>query len=178
MSGAFKGSQQNWAIIEKEGFPIIEGVHRLKPFLLGREFRLFTDHRNLVYIFDPLSRSVPASRTCGDRLERWQLQLRSYSFSIEHITGEDNVWADIFTRWGAIPIDGTPAILQTSKKLGLVPFATYSIAEDLIGRHFFFVVAFNTFVQVCSTRNYARAERPLGEPLGHELNCSRYGPSL
>jgi reverse transcriptase-like protein len=28
ISGAFKGSQLRWATIEKEGFPIVEGVHR------------------------------------------------------------------------------------------------------------------------------------------------------
>jgi hypothetical protein len=29
------------------------------------------------------------------------LELQSYNYKIQHIKGEDNVWADLLSRWGA-----------------------------------------------------------------------------
>ena len=37
----------------------------------------------------------------ADRLERWAMFLRAFSYEIFHINGEDNVWADMLSRWGA-----------------------------------------------------------------------------
>ncbi len=35
------------------------------------------------------------------RLQRWALELQRFNYEIEHIGGEENVWADLMTRWGA-----------------------------------------------------------------------------
>ena len=57
LSGTFKRSQKHWSVIEKEAFPIVEAVERLRHLLLRDEgFRLFTDPRNLIYVFDPILR--------------------------------------------------------------------------------------------------------------------------
>src|SRR5690349_959915 len=80
LSGTFRANSLRWAIIEKEGYPIIEGIYRLRHFLIrSTPIRIFTDHRNLMYIFNPLKRSANV---------------------VEHIEGDQNVWADLFTRWG------------------------------------------------------------------------------
>uniref|UniRef100_H3H8H0 Reverse transcriptase n=1 Tax=Phytophthora ramorum TaxID=164328 RepID=H3H8H0_PHYRM len=52
--GTFKDSQLNWAIVEKEAFPIVKACTDLE-YLLQRErgFKLFCDHANLIYIFAP-----------------------------------------------------------------------------------------------------------------------------
>ena len=56
LSGSFTGSELNWGMIEKEAFPIIEALDKLRHFLLNDDgFVLFTDHRNLIFIFDPTS---------------------------------------------------------------------------------------------------------------------------
>jgi hypothetical protein len=34
-------------------------------------------------------------------LQRWALELQRFNYEIEHISGEENVWADLMTRWGA-----------------------------------------------------------------------------
>ncbi len=140
ISGQFKDSQIHWPIIEKEGFPLIEGCHRLKHYLLSRfPFIIFTDHRNLVYIMDPLSRSTSTSRTSGDRLERWKLQIMDLNYRIEHISGEDNVWADLGTRWG-VPIGPSVKAAVCAKRplqsLAMnshrIHFEEYKIADDFI----------------------------------------------
>jgi hypothetical protein len=52
LSHAFKGSQLRWAIVEKEAYALVTTCVRL-DYLLLREggFLLFTDHRNLQFIF-------------------------------------------------------------------------------------------------------------------------------
>jgi hypothetical protein len=62
LSGTFKGASQQWSTIEKEAFPIIEALGRLRHFLLtDKGFVIFTDHRNLVYILDPAARKSERS---------------------------------------------------------------------------------------------------------------------
>ncbi|KMS64846.1 hypothetical protein BVRB_042070, partial [Beta vulgaris subsp. vulgaris] len=79
LSGTFRGAQQRWAIIEKEAFPIMEATIRLKHFLLrDKGFTIFTDHRNLVYIFDPERRAVNEAKHTSDRLERWTWRLSPF----------------------------------------------------------------------------------------------------
>ena len=102
LGGQFKASSKNWAIIEKEAFAIVESCTRL-DYLLQREngFRIFADHKNLVYLFDPLYRPTAAKKFTEEKLQRWALRLNAFPFTIEHVTGEDNVWADLLTRWGS-----------------------------------------------------------------------------
>jgi hypothetical protein len=56
-------------------------------------FRLFTDHRNLVFVFHP--NGVKKSST--DRLARWAEALNGFRYVVEHINGISYVWADILS---------------------------------------------------------------------------------
>jgi hypothetical protein len=92
LSGKFTSSQLNWSTIEKECYPIIVALNRLKHFLLNPNgFRLFTDHKNLVFIFNPVNTRKPTS----ERLSRWTDLLSGFRYVVEHIDGISNVWADI-----------------------------------------------------------------------------------
>jgi hypothetical protein len=44
------------------------------------------------------------SKPVAQKLQRWALQIQKFNYEIEHISGEDNVWSDLMTRWGAIPV--------------------------------------------------------------------------
>ena len=46
LSGSFKGSQLRWVTVDKEGFAIVSTFRRLGGV------HIFTDHRNLTYIFN------------------------------------------------------------------------------------------------------------------------------
>uniref|UniRef100_H3H259 RNA-directed DNA polymerase n=1 Tax=Phytophthora ramorum TaxID=164328 RepID=H3H259_PHYRM len=94
--GTFKDSQLNWAIVEKEAFPIVKACTDLE-YLLQRErgFKLFCDHANLIYIFAP---HVELKKHVRDRLQRWAMRLCGLRFTIEHVAGETNAWADIISR--------------------------------------------------------------------------------
>ncbi|KAH9150968.1 hypothetical protein AeRB84_006310 [Aphanomyces euteiches] len=87
LSGSFTGSSCRWPTIEKEAFAVVEACKRLEYLLLREEdFRSFTDHRNLIYIFNPLA--------LGYGVINISLHART-------CVGDDNVWGDLLSRWGA-----------------------------------------------------------------------------
>jgi len=76
LSGSFSGSQLHWSVIEKECYPIIVAMDKLKHYLLTENpFHLFCDHRNLIYVLDP---NRDLGKTTTDRLMRWATRLLSY----------------------------------------------------------------------------------------------------
>jgi hypothetical protein len=99
LSGSFTGSAAGWSTIEKEGFPIVESFERLNYLVVRREVSLWTDHRNLTYIFDPAESNPGVSKNVESKLLRWALRLSGFSYVTEHLSGKDNVWADLLTRW-------------------------------------------------------------------------------
>jgi hypothetical protein len=102
LSYAFKGAQLNWATIEKEAYAIVETCQRLEYMLLSEKgFRLFTDHRNLRYIFSPEKGGGVLHRHTAAKLQRWSVIMRSFTYDVEFVEGERNVWADLLSRWGA-----------------------------------------------------------------------------
>ncbi|POM74204.1 Hypothetical protein PHPALM_8883 [Phytophthora palmivora] len=101
LSGSFSGEARRWAIVEKEAYATVETCRRAN-YLLHRPdgFALFTDHRNLCYIFDPHSVSASVPKCTADKLHRWSLLLMGYQYEIHDISGDENVWADLLSRWG------------------------------------------------------------------------------
>jgi len=95
--GMFQGAQRSWPIIEKEASPIIKACDELEHVLLrNKGFRLYCDHANLIYLFSP---KKDVKQYVHDRLQRWSLRLLGMRYTIEHISGEHNLWADIVPRW-------------------------------------------------------------------------------
>ena len=60
-------------------------------------FTIYCDHRNLVYMFRP---DQDIKKHIRGKLLRWGLQLSQYRYRLEHVAGEFNVVADMFSRWG------------------------------------------------------------------------------
>lgn len=121
LSGAFKGSSRRWAIIDKEAYPIFMAVTKLRQFLFReRGFRIFTDHLNLKYILDPTSASSSIGRHISDRRERWAVKLFTHKYIIEHVPGEQNVWADLLSRWGNQDTIGAVRSLRLEVPAGMV----------------------------------------------------------
>jgi hypothetical protein len=99
LSGSFKGAATRWPIVEKEAYAIVETCKRLEYLLLHeRGFHLFTDHRNLQYIFNPTSVNGTVAKYQADKLQRWSMVLQMFRYKIEHVPGEDNVWGDMLSR--------------------------------------------------------------------------------
>ena len=69
--------------------------------LITIHFTFYTDHKNLVFLFSPTASDYRLKRHSLDKIHRWRLVLDGKRYIIESISGQDNVWADITTRWAA-----------------------------------------------------------------------------
>jgi hypothetical protein len=58
------------------------------------------------------------------------MQLSQYNFTIQHMAGEINVWADLGTRWGVPTLPTTDAELKV-KRLR-VPFDDYQFRQSFV----------------------------------------------
>ena len=68
-------------------------MHALKKWrhlLLGRHFRLCTDHRPILWLRSEKD-------LCG-RLGRWALLLQEFDFTVDHISGQQHVVPDALSR--------------------------------------------------------------------------------
>lgn len=83
-------AEKNYCTVEKELLAIVWSVQHFRPYLYGRKFEIFTDHRPLVYLF---SITNPSSR-----LTKFRLILEEYDFTISYVKGSDNVVADALSR--------------------------------------------------------------------------------
>lgn len=108
LSGKFSGPSERWSTPEKEGYAVVQSMCQLDYVTSCRHVNVFTDHRNLVYLYDPMGRNPGVPRHTANKLLRWALKLSSFSYIIEHLSGEENVWGDLLSRWANGPIAARP----------------------------------------------------------------------
>ncbi len=101
LSGKFTPGQQNWHISQKELYPVIYAFKRLPYLMYGHTTRItvFTDHKNLETILHP---DWSPKTAYIDRLLRWGLLFQNADLCVRHISGEENIAADILSRWGQL----------------------------------------------------------------------------
>ena len=102
LSGSFSGSSTHWSTPEKEASGIINSVERLDYLLLRPQgFYVFTDHNNLVFIYNSEQALYALNSNSLNKVRRWGMLLSNFEYKIVHISGEDNCWADLLSRWGS-----------------------------------------------------------------------------
>ena len=72
--------QQNWPTIEREMYAIIFGIKKLRHFLLGHRFTMYTDHSPLWSIFTAEMKYA--------RVERWTIMMDEFHCGIQYKTGK------------------------------------------------------------------------------------------
>jgi RNase H-like domain found in reverse transcriptase/Reverse transcriptase (RNA-dependent DNA polymerase) len=103
LSGSFRGPLASWAIVEKEAYSIVESMIRFEHVVGGRHVSLYTDHSDLIYIFDPYGQNPGIARHTASKLMRWAVKLSSFRYTIEAIAGDANKFADLLARWAVHP---------------------------------------------------------------------------
>lgn len=100
LSGAFTETEAHWTTYEREAFAIVQAFRKL-DYLLACDLttRVFTDHRNLLFIFNPIALESGLGRHTVLKVIRWALYLSTFTYAIEHLPGDPNIWPDIMTRW-------------------------------------------------------------------------------
>ena len=89
MSKKFTPAQHSYFTFEAEALGVLEALLKWEDKLLGRHFKIVTDHRALVFIND--------KRKLAPRLERWIEYLTRFDFEIIHVEGTKNLVADSFS---------------------------------------------------------------------------------
>ena len=84
-------SECNYSTMEKECLAVIEALKAYRPYLLGREFDLFTDHESLKWL-------LTRTKEHSDRLWRWVDKFREFQCKVHHIAGNKNTVADALSR--------------------------------------------------------------------------------
>jgi len=124
LSGRFDATQLRWSILEKEAFAIMATTERMHWILSDAQgFDIFTDHNNLVFIFDPLSVLRDISISSLKKVLRWAVRLSIYNYTCIHIPGADNVWADLLSRW---------AVPNKVRRIINIPLLPSAAADDFI----------------------------------------------
>ncbi|GFY13827.1 retrovirus-related Pol polyprotein from transposon 17.6 [Trichonephila clavipes] len=82
-------SQSKYNATVLEFFAIYTALNFFRPFLLGRKFKVFTDHKPLAGF---LSNKNPSSKIC------WKLALEEFNYDIHYIRGSLNSVADHLSR--------------------------------------------------------------------------------
>ena len=89
-SKLFSPTERRWSTTEREAYSILHCIKKFSYFLARNHFTVFTDHKSLVYM---------DRRTFNNsKVSRWQEELSRYSFHVQYVEGEENVWADWLSR--------------------------------------------------------------------------------
>ena len=83
-------TELRYSAYDKEILGLVRGVLAHQQYLVGRKFIIYTDCRNIVYLY--------RMKNCCPRLLRLLECLSSYDFTIEHIAGIENYISDLMSR--------------------------------------------------------------------------------
>lgn len=104
LAGAFNGHGKSWSLVEKDSFPVMEGITKLGYITTAREAYIYMDPINQTYIFDLYGNNPGINWHEANKLILWALRLSVCRSMIESTSGEDNLRADILTRRGGVSI--------------------------------------------------------------------------
>ena len=99
-SMTFSAPETRYSTIERELVALRWGIKAFRPFLIGSEFVLHTDHRPLMYLHN--------MKIIDSRLARTLEDLADFNFSIVYTPGKDNSAADALSRLGADGVSPIP----------------------------------------------------------------------
>ena len=90
-SKALSSLERRYSKIEREALAITWGCHHFRMYLLGSHFKVITDRKPLLHIFNS-----PTSQASA-RIDNWRLKLHSFDFEVLYSRGDLNS-ADCISR--------------------------------------------------------------------------------
>ena len=90
LSRVLTDAEKRYDIVEKEALAVYWGIMRSRMFLLGRHFKVISDHRPAQFLFN--------CDKVSPKVLRWRLALQEFTFVVVYSPGKANVAADCFSR--------------------------------------------------------------------------------
>ena len=113
-------TQRRWATIEKEAYAVVYALQKLRPYLYGAEFVVYTDHKPLLCLF---SKSM-----ANTKIQRWAILLAEYGATIKYRPGSNNIRADMLSHLAPTPV----SVIDTAREYTDPPGGPADIADDLL----------------------------------------------
>ena len=107
-------AKKKYSQFEKEGLACVYGVMRFHSYLFRHRFKLQTDHKPLLTLFNE---SKAGSPQASGRIQRWALTLASYEYIIVCRTMTQHANVDAMSR---LPLPDTPVQTPASGELVLM----------------------------------------------------------
>ncbi|UYV78360.1 K02A2.6-like [Cordylochernes scorpioides] len=108
-------TEKRYAQIEKEALAITWACERFQDFLLGKRFRIETDHKPLISLF-----STKELSSLTPRLQRFRMRMMRFGFEIVHIPGKELLDAEALSRQPLLTTDGGEDERPTSAHMNAV----------------------------------------------------------
>lgn len=90
VSHSLSAPQRRWSVIEREAYAVVYAIQKLRTYLYGAKFTVYTDHRPLRGLFTKALNST--------KVQRWGVLLAEYGAKIEYRQGKHNIRADMLSR--------------------------------------------------------------------------------
>ncbi|UYV63076.1 hypothetical protein LAZ67_2003063, partial [Cordylochernes scorpioides] len=112
--GIMTPTEKRYAQIKKEALVITWACERFQDFLLGKSFRIETDHKPLIPLF-----STKELSSLTPRLQRFRMRMM-FGFEIVHIPGKELLDADALSRQPLLTTEGGEDERPTSAHINAV----------------------------------------------------------
>lgn len=89
-SRTLNDAETRYSTIEKELLAIVWATKHFRPYLYGRKFTIYTDHRPLAWL--------KTIKEPNSKLTRWKLRLEEFDYDIVYKNGKQNTNADALSR--------------------------------------------------------------------------------
>ena len=110
-SQTLTGAQKNYTTTQKETLAIVKGLQAYRNILLGRQIRIFTDHKNITYL-----------NSNSPQIIRWKMAFAEFTPQLHYIEGHKNVIADFLSRY--------PIMEEVEEIEDFNPYESFAIAAD------------------------------------------------
>ncbi|KAL6286677.1 hypothetical protein ACE6H2_011067 [Prunus campanulata] len=90
LSKPLSGRHLSLSVYEKEMMAVILAIQKWRPYLLGQQFNILTDHQTI--------RHFLSQRVTTPVQQRWLLKLMGYNFTLQYRPGTQNQAADALSR--------------------------------------------------------------------------------
>jgi len=82
--------ERRWAVYEQEVLAILMSLEVWRHYLVGRKFKLITDHQSLIHL--------KKQRHLSRKQSRWTERLSDFDYEAEYLPGRSNVVVDAMSR--------------------------------------------------------------------------------